>query len=219
MRTGNGVRRMTRRAEFMEPAEVNGFAVTSKVQTAVDLALRYSFPWAVAVMDRLLNADPLPGERSRRPVCKAEVEGHISIIAAARRRARLTRVLDFANGLAMSPGESISRVHMAARGFAPPELQHPVHDAQGHAGDVDFYWKGARIAGEFDGRTKYMKAEYLRGRTSSQVVIAEKVREDRIRAVGLHVVRWLWETAVSPAALERCLRSAGVPQNAEPLRF
>jgi hypothetical protein len=217
-RTGNGVRRTVRPA--VGPCvRIGDFVVTGKIQTAVDLALRYDFPWAVVVMDRLLNAVLLSAERSARPVSKADVAGHIGSLPTNRARRRATRVLQFANGLAMLPGESLSRVHMAARGFEAPELQHAIHDSEGQAAVVDFYWKNRRIAGEFDGRTKYLNPAYLQGRTASQAVIDEKVREDRIRSTGVHVARWLWETAVSPTALERCLRAAGVPQTARPLNF
>lgn len=193
--------------------------MTGKIQTAVDLALRYDFPWAVAVMDRLLNSAPLASEPRAKAVSKADVAGYIETLPTHRSRLRATRVLDFANGHAMLPGESLSRVHMAARGFEVPELQHSIFDGAGHVATVDFYWKAAGIVGEFDGRAKYSDPAYLRGRTASQAVVAEKVREDRIRSCRLHVVRWLWETAVSPAALERCLRSAGVPQTSTPLVF
>ncbi|GAA2176753.1 hypothetical protein GCM10009784_24570 [Arthrobacter parietis] len=217
-RTGNGVRRIVRPA--VGPCvQIGGFTVTGKIQTAVELALRYDLPWAVAVMDRALNAVRLPAERRANPVGKPEIATYIESLPTARARRKATRVLDFANGLAMLPGESLSRVHMAARGFEAPELQYEVHDSDGHAATVDFYWKASGIVGEFDGLTKYLKPEYLQGRTASQVVIDEKIREDRIRSTGRHVVRWLWETAVSPAALERCLRAAGVPQNATPLVF
>lgn len=217
-RTANGVRRVVR--PTVGPCMgIGAFTVTGKIQTAVELALRYDFPWGVAVMDRLLNAAPLSAERRADPVRKPEIAAYIGTLPTARAQRKAARVLEFANGLAMLPGESLSRVHMAARGFETPELQHEVHDSDGHAATVDFYWKAAGVVGEYDGRTKYLKPEYLRGRTASQVVIDEKIREDRIRSTGRRVVRWLWETAVSPAALERCLRAAGVPQNATPLVF
>ncbi|GAB3548339.1 hypothetical protein GCM10027404_12060 [Arthrobacter tumbae] len=217
-RTGNGVRRIVRPA-VGPSVPIGSFMVTGKIQTAVELALRYDFPWGVAVMDRALNAARLPVERRADPVSKPEVAAYIETLPTARARRKATRVLDFADGLGMLPGESLSRVHMAACGFEAPELQYEVYDSEGHAATVDFYWKAAGIVGEYDGLTKYLKPEYLRGRTASQVVIDEKIREDRIRSTGRHVVRWLWKTAVSPAALERCLRAAGVPQNATPLVF
>jgi hypothetical protein len=45
------------------------------------------------------------------------------------------------------------------------------------------------VAGEFDGIDKYLKPEFLKGRTAAQAVVEEKLREDRIRATGAGVVR------------------------------
>lgn len=77
-------------------------------------------------------------------------------------------------------------------GFPAPELQRCFTDARGTIGRADFYWPGVRLVGEFDGAVNYSKPEFLRGRTPSQVVIDEKLREDRLRALGLGVVRWTW---------------------------
>jgi hypothetical protein len=38
----------------------------------------------------------------------------------------------------------------------------------------------------------------------------EKVREDRLRAAGLRVVRWTWDTALDRERLARLLASAGL---------
>lgn len=59
---------------------------------------------------------------------------------------------------------------------------------------------------------KYLKPEYLQGRTPSQVVVDEKLREDRIRATGVGVVRWVWAELMAAGQLERKLAAAGVPR-------
>lgn len=56
-------------------------------------------------------------------------------------------------------------------------------------GYTDFHWKQAKVVGEFDGEEKYLKPEYLKGRTASQVVLEEKTRENRIRATGFNGFR------------------------------
>jgi hypothetical protein len=101
---------------------------------------------------------------------------------------------------------------MSVNGFEPPALQHEVRDADGLVGYTDYYWRGVRVAGEFDGVDKYVKPEYLQGRSPSQAVVAEKYREDRIRATGLAVVRWVWSDLMTPGRLERKLAAAGVPR-------
>ena len=62
-----------------------------------------------------------------------------------------------------------------------PELQVPFADAAGPIGRVDFYWKAHRTVGESDGRMKY---------DQPQALWHEKRREDRLRELGLQVVRW-----------------------------
>lgn len=42
--------------------------------------------------------------------------------------------------------------------------------------------------------------------------MAEKNRENRIRATGLHVVRWDWNELMKPGVLEGKLAAAGVPR-------
>jgi hypothetical protein len=101
---------------------------------------------------------------------------------------------------------------MCIAGFQPPELQHEIRDSSGLVGYTDYYWEGGQVAGEFDGVEKYLKPEYLRGRTASQAVVEEKQREDRIRATGLRVVRWVWADLMEPGRLEQKLAAFGVPR-------
>ena len=101
---------------------------------------------------------------------------------------------------------------MHVAGFETPALQHEIRDGAGLIGYSDYYWDGARVVGEFDGVEKYMKPEYLKGRTPPQAVVDEKYREDRIRATGCTVVRWVWADLMTPRRLERKLATAGVPR-------
>ncbi|XTR53198.1 hypothetical protein ACOM2C_09070 [Pseudarthrobacter sp. So.54] len=101
---------------------------------------------------------------------------------------------------------------MWVAGFEAPELQREIRDGSGLVGYTDYYWDGVRVAGEFDGVEKYVKPEYLKGRTVSQAVVDEKDRENRIRAVGNGVVRWVWADLMAAGQLERTLTAAGVPR-------
>jgi hypothetical protein len=69
-----------------------------------------------------------------------------------------------------------------------------------------------RAAGESDGVVKYVRPDYLRGRTTWQAVVDEKLTEDRIRASGITVVRWVWAELGTPGQLERKVAAAGVPR-------
>ena len=101
-------------------------------------------------------------------------------------------------------------MHLA--GLPKPTLQACFHDDDGLIGYTDFCWREFGVVGEFDGKVKYRKPEYLQGRDPAEVVIEEKIREDRLRALGLKVVRWTWATANSPNQLRSRLVAAGLPR-------
>jgi hypothetical protein len=102
---------------------------------------------------------------------------------------------------AQTPLETISRLALAREGLPEPELQVPFDDAAGLIGIVDLWWPSLGVIGEADGALKYAsKADLLR----------EKAREDRLRALGIMVVRWTWEeiTRTPEVVAERIRRAA-----------
>ncbi|SDI45721.1 Transcriptional regulator, AbiEi antitoxin, Type IV TA system [Arthrobacter cupressi] len=199
---------------FADPAgveirKVDGLLVTDRLRTVLDLAAHTPFVEAVVPVDHILKRDR---ERGFPALGKEELlaaaEGRYS--AAAMRR--IHAVVSFANPLSGSAGESYSRALMHAAGFEPPILQQEFRDQRGLIGYTDFYWKKARLVGEFDGFAKYQKEEYLNGMTPAEAVVKEKEREDRIRATGCGVSRWVWRELMDPARLEKKLLAAGVPR-------
>ncbi|WP_258803122.1 hypothetical protein [Pseudarthrobacter sp. NS4] len=196
---------------FATPAGMNvvrreGLLVTDRIRTVLDLAAFIPFAEAVAPMDHVLQPD-----RARRlpALTKAELEAGIGSIYSAAAGRRIRTVIDFADPASGSAGESLSRALIHLAGFEAPALQQEIYDASGLVGYADFHWKQSRVVGEFDGETKYVKPEYLNGRTPSQAVVAEKNRENRIRATGTGVVRWDWADLMA-GTLERKLAAAGV---------
>lgn len=147
---------------------------------------------------------------------RAAVRRLIDQVKSGPKRRKLEARLAFADGDGFLPGESLSRVAMYDQGFPQPELQSAFRDRSGLIGYTDFYWRKWNLVGEFDGDAKYVKPEYLKGRTVSQVVMAEKTREDRLRRLGLAVVRWTWADVVQPEQLAALLRSAGLPVSLRP---
>lgn len=186
----------------------DGLLVTGRVRTVLDLAAFSPFAEAVVPLDHVLKPDvPQRLPALTKEQLLAGIDGNYT--AAAARRIRTA--LEFANPLSGSAGESYSRALMWIAGFEAPELQHEVRDGSGLVGYTDYYWERVRVAGEFDGVEKYVKPEYLKGRNTSQVVVDEKDRENRIRAVGNGVVRWDWADLMA-GQLERKLAAAGVPR-------
>ena len=105
----------------------------------------------------------------------------------------------FADGLSESVGESRLRVLMANAGLPAPALQVEIHD-QYHRliGRVDFLLL-ERLIVEFDGAQKYGG--------NADVVLAEKWREDRLRACGYRVVRTGWSDLDRPRATAQRIRA------------
>ncbi|WP_298226867.1 hypothetical protein [Gryllotalpicola sp.] len=178
--------------------------VTTPRRTALDLARTLPFAAAVAVLDYAIAN----GLVDRLAILDdAKSLGPVAGVAAAR------RAIEFADPRAGSPGESASRALLALLGCPPPELQ-VVHRSPlpgiRHF-EVDFEWPELARIGEFDGAGKYLKPEYLKGRSPGEVVVAEKRREDALRAEGAAVFRWGWPELMQPHALRRQLIEAGVP--------
>lgn len=183
--------------------------VTGLVRTLVELATIVPFVDAVAAFDWALHRQKPEGAPVL--VTRESVIHCLSELGIPRMGKRVLRAFDFADGDADSPGESLSRVVIHELGFPKPELQHSFFDAHGLIGISDFWWRKHNLAGEFDGVAKYVRAEFTKGRTTADVVIAEKNRENRIRATGPGMARWGWKDAVRPALLHGILVAAGLP--------
>lgn len=67
----------------------------------------------------------------------------------------------------------------------------PLHDHAGLIGYADMAWRQLGVIGEADGLAKY---------DSRAVYLKEKIREDRIRALGFIVVRWTWDQIIRDSA-------------------
>ncbi len=180
--------------------EIDGVRVTTLGRTVVDAASVGTFEEGVAFADRALRMNP-----------SLQLADELAS-ASPTGRERARRVVAFADGRAESAGESLSRTAIMMLGFAAPQLQVALHDDSGFVGRVDFAWPEHAVVGEFDGAGKYLREEWMNGRSAAEVVIAEKRREDRIRALGLRVARWGWSEARSPRVLELRLTAAGVPR-------
>lgn len=205
-RSRAGVRRHFAARENLRVVRLEGLLVTDRIRTVLDLAAFSPFTTAITPLDHVLRPDLVRGLPA---LTKADLERGIgdSYSAAAARRIRAA--IAFADPASGSAGESWSRALMHAAGFEPPVLQQRFSDAAGLLGYTDFHWKESRIVGEFDGEEKYVKPELLKGRTTAETVLAEKNRENRIRALGFHVVRWDWAD-LKAGRLEGKLAAAGV---------
>jgi hypothetical protein len=201
----SGARRTTAvdlHAAAIDPDEitvVGGVLVTAVPRTVVDIARSAPLEQAVAVADAALFA----GRTTRAALEESLLRAHGRPGRPAARRA-----VAFADGRAESVGESRSRVAMRRAGIPAPVLQQPFVTRDGRdLGRVDFWWRDRRVVGEFDGRVKY--GRLLRpGQSAGDAVVAEKRREDLIRAEDTRFVRWGWTDLAPFDAVAGRLRHA-----------
>lgn len=190
-----------------ETVSHEGFQVTTLARTAVDILARSDFAKGVVLADHSLSPERFKGQACSRVELLREAEQ----LASAARRRWVASVIAFADPRSGSAGESLSRARIHSLGFPEPELQASFHDDDGFVARTDFHWRKYRVIGEFDGDAKYLRDEYLGSLSSREAVLAEKKREDRLRALGFAVVRWDWATANDPDRLKRKLAAAGLP--------
>lgn len=154
--------------------DVHGISSVDLGTAALTAAARLNLEHAIALMDATLRNGLTHDQLSATAQRWASTKG----MREAGRRISLAR-----SG-AESPLESISRVRLLKRGLPEPVLQHEFHDHYGFVGRADMWWPSWKVIGEADGLAKYDDLSVLR---------KEKIREDRLRALGLTVVRWTWD--------------------------
>lgn len=170
----DGLRILTRDLRSEQVTQRHGVPVISLPSAAITAAAKFSSEYAVAVLDAAL----------RQGAQRAELSGVVGRWAAGSGVIHVGRLIDFARVGAESPLESISRFRLMGRGVPEPELQHEFFDDQGFVARVDFWWPRLKVVGEADGMAKYSEIADVR---------AEKLRQDRLSALGVTIVRWTWQ--------------------------
>ena len=172
----------------------------------IDLATTQPFDSAVVSADAALRVDLRTGHSRTTP---EEVRELLERMMPFRGMRRVQSVLDASTTLSGSAGETLCRIVLAELGFASPELQVEFRDAEGLIGFADFTWRHARVILEFDGLGNTV-TRATHGRSPAQIVILEKIREDRLRALGFRVIRVYWDDLRDPARIRRLLLEAGL---------
>jgi hypothetical protein len=193
--------------------ERQGIVVTSLARTVSDVVRTMTFERAVTIADGALRSRFASGN------ARYDTEGAASFreqaleiaVRSAHGRARATRALEFADGRAQLPGESISRIRLHQLGFREIGLQSRVAGPGGRDYFVDFALDEAAAFGEFDGSIKYVDDRMTDGRTSAEVFDREKRREDWIRGrTQRRLARWGWSHVSTPASLGARLAAFGI---------
>lgn len=207
-----GVVRRDMQIDEADIVEIDGMRVTSLVRTVVDVARTSTFERAVGCADAALRQVAVSGQ-----VVDVEADQMWRTDAIERARPgmrgvrQVRRVLEFADGRAQLPGESISRVRLHQLGFSDYDLQVPVTGAMGDQYWLDFAFSRARTFGEFDGQGKYTDPDLRPAGSTQDAILAEKRREDDVRGVtGWGFARWDGTHIGTPEALGARLAAFGV---------
>ena len=166
---------------------IDGIPCTSLSRTVADVVRLAPEPAALAVADAALRLVAWDGktrtyDAEADAAFRVDVATHLARFPRARGVRQARRVLAFADGRAESPAETLCRLFLRELGFTRLVPQVPVPAPQGGWFWLDLGLEGVPAWFEFDGAGKYTDPA-MRGRLDlPQVLLAEKEREDWIRA-------------------------------------
>lgn len=180
------------RLDDVDVVQLDGVAVTSVARTVFDVGRLGVWTRAISAADSALHL---------RLCSRADLADVVRRTERTPGGSRARRIIEFADGLSESVGESICRLRMAQLGLPIPTLQSLVTSLdQASTYRVDFEFLGLRTVAEFDGKIKYGRL-LAPGQTPGDAAFAEKVREDRIRDTGRQFVRIVWSDLNAPEGL------------------
>lgn len=210
-----GVQRHEDRLPEADVVVVDGIRCTSLERTVLDVARVAAPEVAVAAADAALALRAGADHRAYDERTAEEWRGSMSDRVAGAGSIRGVRqarwVIEFADGRAQLPGESVSRLQLSRLGFAAPSLQVPVPAPDGSIYWVDIGLDDVFAFGEFDGKTKYVDAAMRQGLSIDEVLLREKQREDWIRGTThRRFARWGDEHIGTPELLGARLASFGI---------
>jgi hypothetical protein len=180
------------------PEHLRGVTTIDLAHAAVSTALFSDVDWGVVTADAAVWSQPaLLGTL-------AEIGERFAHVRGAGVMTEALRLVRFG---AQTPLETLSRLRLMRCGIEEPQLQVALRIGGDELAVVDMLWPTRRVVGEADGRVKYIDRETL---------VAEKVREDRIRDLGFRVVRWTWDEIMSaPRDVARRIEAASRRSSAE----
>jgi len=159
----------------------DGLAVTSVERTVADCLRSLPVASSVPIADAAVHRGLTTAE---------EIRGYLEVQRRWVGMPRARLALSLVDGRRESWLESFSFVRLDQLGIDLPEPQVEVFDDWGLlVGRVDGMWREDATVAEIDGRSKYLISGSGE-RAVADVVVAEKAREDRLRDLGLEVVRW-----------------------------
>ena len=191
-----------------EAVSAGGVQATSLARTTFDCLREMDMPDGLSVADSLLKNYSVSQETL------LERMQSFSRQCAGWEHAIETALL--ADGRADNGGESIARGRMIRLGYEPPDLQvELLNVVEGGAYYGDFGWTladGTQIIGELDGKDKYVDPTMTHGKPIEQVMREERLRESRIGATGVRVMRFSYADMMDDQQFCKILNAYGVPR-------
>ena len=136
---------LTVHSDVLVPGEtqaIAGMRVTTAARTAFDMGRRLGLDDGVLRIDALMNATSLK---------VADVEDMIARHPGVRGLNQLRQTLDFVDGGAESPYESLTRLLLIKAGFPRPQTQIRVVDKRGKVWRIDMGWLEYLVGVDFEG--------------------------------------------------------------------
>jgi hypothetical protein len=160
-----------------------GVRVTAVERTVADCLRTVPLTASVPVVDAALH---------RQLATRPQLADYLEVQRRWTGMPRARLALSMADGRRETWLESYSVVRLDRLGVPAWRAQVLVLDGGGELlGRVDGLWEDCAVVAEVDGRGKYLDGALgPSGEHTARAVIAEEVREDAIRDLGLEVVRW-----------------------------
>lgn len=203
----------TVRTDGSSIVDIDGVRVTSIERTVFDCARWLSLSDGLAVADSAIRCGRATKEALLNYVLDVDQHNQWAAHAYA--------TLLFSDGRAESGGESLARARMLELGFALPDLQTEVRDPMNpwKTYRLDFCWRmddRTIIGGELDGREKYENIAMLAGNDTIGAFTNERLRESRITAYGIKMLRFSYRQMNDDSYFSELLSSFGVPRVGTP---
>lgn len=183
--------------------EVDGLRVVEPELAALQVAATHGAEAGLVALDGVLRAarerDLDEVGRPNGPATTAAIARVEAARTALPVSAAVRQVVEMADGRSESVGESRTRWLVHLLGLGPCTPQFIVRDGPNFVARTDLLLDRWKVIIEFDGAGKYVDAGDL---------IAEKDREDRIRALGYEVVRIRWSDLARPDLVRQRILAA-----------
>ena len=211
-------------APTAETTVIHGIRVTSALQTMFDCARALDFTNAMIICCaglRQLDEGSGDGREKEGGRGGKEKKEDVSRFFAQHRGfvgiSRAKYVIERANALCENGGEAAALAAVMMLGFQVPRMQVEFNSPMrpGRLIRTDFLWireDGSMVAGELDGRRKYVERAMTRGGDAIDVVLAEKDRETELNMLGIAVVRFSIADVRNRASLLAKLERMHIPR-------